>query len=119
MAAAGGTWLDEVTKDLEALESVMAEERRELRRPDALLAMIAADHPRRFGSRIRNLQEQYDDINRQVTSLRDQLAHADESPPDSTDLRRRASWIISALHHCRARQTDLVYEALNLDLGER
>ena len=119
MAAERGTWLAEVTTDLEALESAMVEEQRELNRPDALLAMIAAEHPRRFGSRIRNLREQYADIIGQVSSLRDQVAHGEDARPDAGDLRERASWIIRSLHHCRARQTDLVYEAIDMDLGER
>lgn len=119
MAAEGETWLTEVITDLEALEKAMMEEQRELNRPDALLAMIAAEHPRRFSSRIRNLREQYDDIIRQVASLRDQVAHGEDTRPDAGDLRGRASWITRALHHCRARQTDLVYEAIDMDLGER
>ena len=119
MAAEGDTWLTEVTADLAALETAMVEEQRELNRPDALLAMIAAERPRRFSSRIRNLREQYDDIIRQVASLRDQVAHGADTRPDAGDLRERASWIIRSLHHCRARQTDLVYEAISMDLGER
>ena len=58
MAAEGTTWLSEVTTDLEALEAAMVEERLELNRPDALLTMIAAEHPRRFKTRVRNLREQ-------------------------------------------------------------
>jgi hypothetical protein len=119
MAAEGETWLTEVTTDLQALETAMIEEQRELNRPDALLAMIAAEHPRRFSSRIRNLREQYDDIIRLVASLRDQVAPGEDTHPDAGDLRERASWIIRSLHHCRARQTDLVYEAIAMDLGER
>ncbi|CAN5359343.1 hypothetical protein BH23ACT9_BH23ACT9_16050 [soil metagenome] len=119
MAATGKAWLSEVTGGLKTLEAAMVDERRELNRPDALLAMISAGNPRRFGPRARNLREQYDDIIRQVASLRDQLAHADLSQTDAGDVRQRASWITGALHHCRARQTDLVYEALDMDLGER
>ncbi|CAN5775094.1 hypothetical protein BH24ACT15_BH24ACT15_39310 [soil metagenome] len=119
MASPGKAWHSEVTGDLEALEAAMVEERRELNRPDALLAMITAGNPRRFGPRARNLREQYDDIIRQVASLRDQLAHADLTQTDAVDVRQRAGWITGALHHCRARQTDLVCEALNMDLGER
>ncbi len=118
MAAEGSDWLAEVTTDFAALEEAMVEERRELNRPDALLALIAGEHPRRFRSRVRNLREQYDDLIRQVASLRAQLDHGDHSP-DAGDLRQRAGWIIGALHHCRARQTDLVYEAIAMDLGER
>ena len=119
MAAGGGYWLDQVTADLGALEMAMTEEQQELNRPDALLSLIAAEHPRRFGSRIRNLQEQYDDIIRQVGSLRSQLEDPEAGAADVGDLRYRTSSIVRALHHCRARQTDLVYEALSLDLGER
>lgn len=119
MAAGRETWLTEVAADLEALESAMVAERRELDRPDALLAMIAAENPRRFGSRVRNLREQYDDIIRQVGSLRDQIAHGDGESPDAGDLRRRGSWITGALRHCRARQADLVHEAVTMDLGGR
>lgn len=119
MAAGGTGWLEDVVADLGALEEAMKEEQLELNRPDSLLAMIAAEHPRRFGSRIRNVRGQYDDISRQVASLRRELGERDEGELTAGDLRQRAGWIIRSLHHCRARQTDLVYEALRLDLGER
>ena len=119
MAAGGADWSSEVVADLDALAAAMEEERSEFHRPDSLLSMIAEEHPRRFRSRIRNLAEQYDDVVRQVVSLRDQLAGSDDTDTDVPDVRRRAGWLVQALHHCRARQTDLVYEALEMDLGER
>jgi hypothetical protein len=118
-AADISTWLDRVESDLGLLEDAMVEEQRDLNRPDALLALIASRHPRRFGPRIRSLREQYDDIIRQVASLRRQLANPGESHPNAEDLRHRAGWVIRALHHCRGRQADLVYDALRLDIGER
>jgi hypothetical protein len=117
MAAEGAGWISAVTTDLASLEEAMVEERLELNRPDSLVAMIAAEHPRQFSTRVRNLRQQYDDIIRQVASMRDQLANG--CALDADDLRQRASWIVRALHHCRARQTDLVYEAVEMDLGER
>jgi DNA repair ATPase RecN len=119
MAAEGEQWLDEVVADLDALESAMVAEQLELNRPDALLALIAAEHPRRFRSRVRNLREQYDDLIRQLASLRRQLDRADRTRFEAEDLRHRASWLIRALHHCRGRQADLVFDALEMDLGER
>lgn len=118
-AADISTWLESVQSDLELLEDAMVEEQHDLNRPDALLALIASRHPRRFGPRIRSLREQYDDIIRQVASLRRQLANAGENVPNAEDLRHRAGWIIRALHHCRGRQADLVYDALRLDISER
>lgn len=119
MAAGGDTWLQEVAEDLEALELALVEEQLEWKEPDALLPMIAADYPRRFGSRVRHLREQHEDIVRQVGALGTQLSGADETAIDPLDIRQRAALIIRALHYYRSRQTDLVYEALERDLGER
>lgn len=117
-AAGAETWLPDVATYLAALEAAMHDERDEMARPDALLAMIHAEHPRRFGPRIRNLYHQYDDIMRQVASLRAQLTERRGGEPDAGDLRQRCGWLTTALRHCRALQTDLVYEALEFDLGE-
>lgn len=117
-AAGGEDWLAEVESSLRALQRAMSDEQHELNRPDALLAMIGSEHPRRFGSRIRSLREQYDDIIRQLASLRRQLDEPGETI-GAVDLRHRAGAIIQALRSCRARQTDLVFEALELDLGAR
>lgn len=119
MAAGTSEWLEEVVTDLHSLESAMKDERDELNRPDSLLAMIAAEAPRRFGPRIRGIRDQYDDITRQVGSLLKETRPTEDGTVDSTDLRHRCGSVIRAIHHCRARQTDLVYEALRLDLGER
>lgn len=118
-AAGGESWRDHVVAALRALDSAMTSEREELKRPDSLLALIAGAHPRLFGSRIRNFNEQYDDIGRQAASLRTQIETAEEDDLDPDDIRHRAGWIVNALNHCRARQTDLVFEALTLDLGAR
>lgn len=118
MAAGAERWLPEVAAAFEALSGAMDAERHELNQPDSLLSMIAAEHPRRFSSWVRNLHDQYDDIIRQVGSLLAQLERLDDVSPNAGDLRQRAGWVITSLHHCRARQTDLVYEALTMDLGE-
>ncbi len=121
LAMASGTreWLDEVVTDLRSLESAMKSELEELNRPDSLLAMIAADAPRRFGPRIRGIREQYEDITRRVGSLLRELGHSGRESLDPGDIRHRSGSVIHAVHQCRARQTDLVFEALRLDLGER
>ncbi len=115
-ASAGKSWLVEVMDHLDRLESAMAEEQAELHRPDALLALIAAGHPRRYRSKIRNLRAQYDDLVRQTAALRTQLGAGGDV--DATEVRHRIGWILQAIRHCRAVLTDLVYDALELDLGE-
>lgn len=119
MASGGTRWIETVASDLEVLEAAVLDEQREARRPDALLSMIAAENPRRFGSRVENLREQHDDIAHQVAALRREVQDPDPAAIDASDLRHRVGWVVRAVHHHLARQTDLVYEALELDLGER
>lgn len=114
-AAQPSGWLTAVQRDLEALESALTEEDRQSLEPDGLLSLIAAEDRRRFGGKVRRLREQRTDILRQVTSLRSQLG--DHTETDPLDLRHRIAWVVRALHHYRAMETDLVYDAIERDLG--
>lgn len=116
-AAGAENWIDELTSSLVLLQDAMAEEQGELDRPDSLYAMITSERPRRLGPRIRGVNEQYDDIARQLDSFRRELDDADATVADIGEIRHRVEWIIRALHNCRNRQADLVFEALGLDLG--
>lgn len=111
-------WLERVLADLSALELSLRGEREESLQPDSLLSMIGRDFARRFGSRVRQLRDQLDDIVQQIASLQNQLAKAGE-PTEVTDVRERLSWLVRSIHYRRARETDLVYEAVNLDLGRQ
>lgn len=118
MAAPGREkeWLQQVGSALGSLEDAVATERAESLRPDSLLSLIGQDYPRRFGSRVRQLREQQDDIGRQIASLRNQIDEV-ERDVDFSDIRQRLSWLVRAIHHRRARESDLVFEAISLDLG--
>ena len=117
-ASGGRTWAADLQSSLGSLRDAMTEERQELERPGSLLAMISAERPRRFGPRVRGIREQFDDIVRQLESFQRELEHWDGSVGDVGEVRHRADWIIRALHNCRNRQADLVFEALELDLGD-
>lgn len=117
-ASGSNEWLPGVRSDVDTLLAAMAEEQNLARRPDDLMAMIAAENPRRFGSRVDHLREQYDDMVRQVKSIRNQLDAVQPEQVDVTDLRHRLGWVLQSIHQYRARQTDLVYEAIELDLGQ-
>jgi len=111
-------WLGQVAADLYVLERAVADERHEASRPDSLLSMIARDYSRRFSSRIRQLREQHEDIAQTIASLRTQLqSMRDEPTIDVADLRERLRWLADAVRHTWERETDLVYEAIRLDLG--
>jgi hypothetical protein len=111
-----GDWIDQVMTAMVKLDSAISRERKESNRPDSLLSIIAHDYPRRCGGRVRQLREQFDDITQQVSSLMIQLDQFGENA-DVADLRERLSWLMRAIRHSRARETDLVFEAINLDLG--
>lgn len=117
--AGGARWASGLRESLDALNEAMADEQHELDRPDSLLSMIAEERPRRFGPRVRGIKEQFADITRQLESFRRELGTAGPPLADVGDLRHRAAWIVRALHNCRNRQADLVYEAIGLDLGAR
>jgi hypothetical protein len=112
-------WLSQVLEDLGTLEEAITNERSESLQPDSLLSMIARDYPRRFGARVRQLRTQLDDVLQQVVSLKDQLDAVERGEADSADVRERLGWLVRALHHRRARETDLVFEAIDMDLGRR
>jgi hypothetical protein len=109
-------WLRQVAADLRVVDETVMAERDETRRPDSLLSMIARDYPRRFSSRIRQLQEQHDTIVGTIGALRAQIGSMSDEI-DVVDLRQRLGWLLQAIRHRWARETDLVYEAIRLDLG--
>ncbi len=117
--AGGEDWVARLRSSLEVLADAMAEEQAELERPDSLFAMITSERPRRFGPRVRGIRDQYTDISRQLESFRRELDGNELSLSEIGDLRHRAAWILRALHNCRDRQADLVYDAVGLDLGEQ
>ncbi|HEU4319578.1 MAG TPA: hypothetical protein VFS66_05815 [Acidimicrobiia bacterium] len=117
-AVGGENWVHELKSSLASLKDAMSAEERELDRPGSLLTLISAEHPRRFGPRIRGIKDQYNDIIRQLESLRRELDGWDREEGDLGDIRHRAGWVILALQNCRNRQADLVFEAIGLDLGK-
>jgi hypothetical protein len=109
-------WREKVAGDLRALEEAVSIEYHESLRPNSLLSMIRSDYARRFGSRVRQLREQQAGIGQQIASLRNQLDELKDEEVDFGDLRQRVGWLVLAIQHSRARETDLVFEALDLDL---
>lgn len=118
-AAAGGRdWPERVSRDLAGLEEAVAAEGEEARAPDSLQSLIAAENPRRFGSRVDHFRRQFDDVAARISGLRKRL-EAGGFAPDAEDLRREINDIIRTIRNHRERESDLVYEALELDLGEK
>jgi hypothetical protein len=116
-----GEWREGVLDALTALGEVTAQEAENAARPDSLLADIARTQPR-LRNRVRGLRMQYGQLCDAIESLRTEMEGSDEgSHADFADIRQRLAWVLTAMRHQRARESDLIYEAyyeaFRVDLG--
>jgi hypothetical protein len=104
------SWRSEVAAALEELEAATRDEEANAARPDSLLSDIARNQPR-LRHRVHGLRTQYAHVRDTIAQLRAELA-VDDSETDIADVRHRLAWPLTALRHQRARESDLMYEAL-------
>jgi hypothetical protein len=102
-------WRQRVGDTLETLETVVKAEQAHSLAPDSLLSDLERNHPR-LRSRVHGVQAQYANICDTVAGLRRELT-ATGAIPYFADVRQRLSWVLSALRHLRARESDLLYDA--------
>jgi hypothetical protein len=110
-------WKLGVDAALEQLEGALAEQRASYHDPTSLMAQIAQDDPR-LRTFVRQLHHRFDELSGAARALREQLAR--ERSLDAwtiADVRDHTRWLMTALHHHRAREADLVFDALEIDLG--
>ena len=121
-AAAGraAAWRADVLAALEVLDEATRDEDANARQPDSLLSDIKRTQPR-LRTRVRGLRTQYEQLRRAIVAIRSELADPDEEGNDFADVRQRLAWMLTALRHHRARESDLIYEAyfdaFDTDLG--
>jgi hypothetical protein len=112
-AAAPGresSWLAAVLAALIVLDEATDDEYANASQPDSLLADVKRTQPR-LRTRVRGLRTQYAHLRQAITSIRAELATPDDDDPDFADVRQRLAWLLTALRHQRARESDLLYEA--------
>ena len=110
-------WLADVGNALDLLIVAMKESQEVVCRDEGLVEEIKHTSPR-LVNRIDNLRDEFDGLLQQAATLRDQLAGAAKrSHTAFADLRQRMDWLLSGLRHHQAKETDLIYEAINVDIG--
>ena len=111
-AAAGRApaWRAGVLAALEVLDEATQGEYSNAEQPDSLLSDIKRTQPR-LRTRVRGLRTQYEQLRQAIVSIRTELADPDEPGSDYADIRQRLSWMLTALRHQRALESDLIYEA--------
>jgi len=113
-------WRRDVLTALVTLDEAVGEEARNAARPDSLLSDVSHTQPL-LRNRVRGLRAQFRQVREQIQELRRELALPDDEDMDFADIRHRLSWVLTALRHLRARESDLIYEAyydaFHVDLG--
>jgi hypothetical protein len=104
-------WRDKVLGALEALEFATADEEANAERPDSLLSDIARNE-QRLRHRVHGLRTQYRHVRDRIGALEQELGAADSL--EVADVRQRLTWVLDALRYHRAREADLIYEALDI-----
>ncbi|MET0326005.1 MAG: hypothetical protein ABW219_12325 [Ilumatobacteraceae bacterium] len=102
-------WSATVLAALAVLDSATSDEYTNANDPDSLLSDIKRTQPR-LRTRVRGLRTQYEQLRQAIQSIRAELT-PDEEGSDYSDVRQRLSWMLTALRHQRARESDLIYEA--------
>jgi hypothetical protein len=114
-------WRDELVVALRVLDEATKEESENALQPDSLLSDTATNQPR-LRNRVRGIRLQYAQLRRAIEALGHELGQPRDVLPDFADLRQRLAWVLTALRHVRARESDLIYEAyydaFRADLGE-
>lgn len=112
-AAAPGrepSWTAAVLAALVVLDEATGDEYANASSPDSLLSDIKRTQPR-LRTRVRGLRTQYAHLRQTITAMRAELADPSDDRTDFADIRQRLAWLITALRHQRARESDLIYEA--------
>lgn len=109
-------WLQRVVAALDTLDAALDTQQSTDSETSSLMSEIARDEPR-LVPRIERLRQEYHDIRVALRSLRDQIAPDGDVEVDVADVRDRLSSIARRYRQHRSREADLVYEAINVDLG--
>jgi hypothetical protein len=113
-------WTEQVVRALTGLRDATGDEDRNANEPDSLLSDIQRTQPR-LRTRVRGLRAQYRHLAEAVDRTTQELQAGAGDATDFADVRQRLSWLLGALRHQRARESDLIYEAyydaFNTDLA--
>lgn len=109
-------WLTTVIEALEVLDSALGTQSDRDSEASSLMSEIAADEPR-LGPRVDRLRSEHADLRDSVKSLLGQIAPHPGMDIDIADIRDRLSSVARRLRQHRAREADLIYEAININLG--
>lgn len=112
-------WREAVATALDQLTSAIADQQASYADPQSLMAQLAQDDPR-LRTWVRQLHHRWSGLATTTSDLADELRAADSTGSRSiADVREQVRWLSAALHHHRAREADLIFEGLGVDIAAR
>lgn len=112
-------WRRSVLAALEALTTAVAEQDDTYGRRDSLMAQLAQGDPR-LRTWVRQLHHRWSSLAATTRDLADDLRETQSTGSRSIDdIREQVRWISAALQHHRAREADLIFAALGVEIGDR
>jgi hemerythrin-like domain-containing protein len=110
-------WRHQVDQTLLGVADLLHQHVSAAEAPDGILAEIDTLRPT-SGSRVKRLRQEHDDLLQRIQALRQHVASmGDEETPNFHDIRQRATWVLNALRHHQAVETDLIFETFWTDIG--
>ncbi len=103
-------WRQLLEERLQEVVRLLEEHARQIEAPEGLMNQIAQQEPRLL-DRIELLRREHRELVQQARQLQQQLAE------DPQQLRERIGHFLRALRNHNARENDLIYEALETDIG--
>lgn len=109
-------WLALVVRSLDHLIAALGTQAGADAENASILSEIAVDEPR-LRPRVERLRQEHEDLRAAANSIRQQIAPASGLDVDTADIRDRLASIARRVRQHRAREADLIYEAVNINLG--
>jgi hypothetical protein len=112
-------WRDTVLAALRQLQEALDEQQASYASSASLMAQVGQDD-RRLRTWVRQLHHRWSDLSATARTLTEALQTADlDDPSVIADTREQLRWLMTALHHHRAREADLIFAALGIDITAR
>ena len=110
-------WRHRVDVTLQVVAGLLAQHVSAADAPEGLLAEIDTMRPTLL-HRVGRLRREHADLLQQTDALRQHVEdYSDDETPNFQEIRQRATWLLNALRHHQAAETDLIFETFWRDIG--
>jgi hypothetical protein len=109
-------WLHAVVNAVDRLTEALGTQAGDDAETASLLSEIAVEEPH-LKPRIDRLRQEHHDLRAAAASIRDQITPATGVGIDTADIRDRLASVARRARQHRAREADLIYAAVNINLG--